>query len=117
MVASARWNEKDFSAMDFLKSIFSRETASAPAPLPSGTFTIDRTGKIVSSTLSNNFPQKLALEIGREIIETFRKAQAAEVVLTELTVNFAALRLTARELRGGAIVFLAPVSGSSASKP
>jgi hypothetical protein len=97
--------------MDFLKSIFSKETASAPAPLPSGTFTIDRTGRIVTSTLSNTFPEKLALEIGRAVIDTFRKAQAAEVVLTELTVNYASLKLTARELRGGAIVFLAPVTG------
>jgi hypothetical protein len=103
--------------MDFLKSIFNREAASAPLPLPSGSFTIDRTGRMVSSTLSNIFPEKLALEIGRAVIETFRKAQAAEVVLTELTVNFASLKLTARELRGGAIVFLAPVTGSSASKP
>jgi hypothetical protein len=103
--------------MDFLKSIFSRDAASAPVPLPAGSFTIDRTGRIVTSTLSNIFPEKLALEIGRAVIETFRKAQAAEVVLTEVTVNFASLKLTARELRGGAIVFLAPVSGSSASKP
>ena len=103
--------------MDFLKSIFSREAASTPMALPSGTFTLDRTGRIVTSTLSNNFPEKLALEIGRVIIDTFRKAQAAEVVLTEVTVNFASLRLTARELRGGAMVFLAPVTGSSASKP
>jgi hypothetical protein len=103
--------------MDFLKSIFRSEAASTPMSLPSGTFTIDRTGRIVTSTLSNNFPEKLALEIGRAVIDTFRKAQAAEVVLTEVTVNFAALKLTARELRGGAIVFLAPVTGSSASKP
>jgi hypothetical protein len=97
--------------MDFLKSIFSREAASAPLSLPSGTFTMDRTGRIVSSTLSNTFPEKLALEIGRGVIDTFRKAQAAEVVLTEITVNYAALKLTARELRGGAIVFLAPITG------
>jgi hypothetical protein len=97
--------------MDFLKSIFSREAVAAPLALPSGTFTIDRTGRIVTSTLANNFPEKLALEIGRAVIDTFRKAQAAEVVLTELTVNYAALKLTARELRGGAIVFLAPSTG------
>jgi hypothetical protein len=105
--------------MDFLKNIFSREAASTPAPLPSGTFTIDRTGRIVTSTLSNAFPEKLALEIGRGIIDTFRKAQAAEVVLTELTVNYASLKLTARELRGGAIVFLAPVTGptTAVAKP
>jgi hypothetical protein len=103
--------------MDFLKSIFSREAASAPLSLPSGTFTMDRTGRIVTSTLSNVFPEKLALDIGRAVIDTFRKAQAAEVVLTEMTVNFAALKLTARELRGGAIVFLAPVTGPTTAVP
>jgi len=84
-------------------------------PLPSGTFTIDRTGRIVTSTISHLFPEKFALEIGHAVIEAFRKAQAAEVVLTELTIYFAALKLTARELRGGAIVFLAPISASSPS--
>ena len=98
--------------MDFLK-LFTRERAGTPMPLPSGTFTIDRTGRMVTSTISNVFPEKLALEIGHAVIDTFRKAQAADVVLTELTINFAAIKLTARELRGGAIVFLAPVSASS----
>jgi hypothetical protein len=93
--------------MDFLK-LFTRETPSAPMPLPSGTFTIDRTGRLVTSTISNFFPEKLALEIGHAVLDTFRKAQAADVVMTEITVNFTALKLTARELRGGAIVFLAP---------
>src|SRR5687767_14990292 len=64
LVAGSRWHEEDFDAMDFLKSIFSREApASAPMSLPSGTFTMDRTGRIVTSTLSNVFPEKLALEI------------------------------------------------------
>src|SRR4051812_24573899 len=97
--------------MDFLK-LFSRERPSAPMALPSGTFTIDRTGRMVTSTISNFFPEKLALEIGHAVIDAFRKARAAEVVLTELTVHFAALKLTARELRGGAIVFLAPRDAS-----
>ena len=103
--------------MDFLKSIFNRDAPSTPLVLPSGTFTIDRTGRIVTSTLSNNFPEKFVLEIGRAVIDAFRKAQAADIVLTELTVNYAALKLTARELRGGAIVFLAPVTPNSVSKP
>jgi hypothetical protein len=92
--------------MDFLK-IFSREAPTAPMPLPSGTFTIDRGGRLVTSTISN-FPEKLAVEIGQTVLETFRKAHAADLVLNEVTVVFAALKLTARELRGGAIVFLAP---------
>jgi hypothetical protein len=98
--------------MDFLK-IFSRGAPSTPLPLPTGTFTIDRTGRIVSSTVSNYFPEKLAVEIGRAVIETFRRAQTAEVVLTEMTVNFASIKVTARELRGGAIVFFSPNNTSS----
>ena len=93
--------------MDFLK-IFSRDEANAPMPLPSGTFTMDRTGRIVTTTISNTFPEKLSLEIGHAVIDTFKKAQAADMVLTEISMNFAALKLTARELRGGAIVFVAP---------
>ena len=93
--------------MDFLK-LFTREKAAEPMGLPSGTFTIDRTGRMVTSTVSNSFPEKVALEIGHAVLDTFRKAQAADVVLTEVIVYYAALKLTARELRGGAIVFLAP---------
>src|SRR5438552_2187317 len=96
--------------MDFLK-LFTRQEPAAPMAIPSGTFTIDRTGRIVTSTVSNFFPEKLALEIGHAVLDTFRKAQAADVVLTELIVTYAALKLTARELRGGAIVFLAPRDG------
>ena len=101
--------------MDFLK-FFSRPAPTAPIPLPTGSFTIDRTGRIVSSTVSNYFPEKLALEIGRGIIETFRRAQTAEIVLTEITLNFAAIKVTARELRGGAIIFFAPMN-TSTTKP
>ncbi len=97
--------------MDFLK-LFTRETPAPPMALPSGTFTIDRTGRLVTSTISGFFPEKNSLEIGHAVLEAFRKAQAAEVVLTELTINFAAIKLTARELRGGAIVFLAPRAAS-----
>lgn len=97
--------------MDFLK-LFTRDTPAAPLPLPSGTFTIDRTGRMVTSTISTYFPEKLALEIGHAVLDTFRKAQAAEVVMTELTITFAAVKLTARELRGGAIVFLSPRDAS-----
>lgn len=99
--------------MGFLKSLFGDKPAE-PLPLPSGTFTIDRNGRIVTSTLQAAFPQKQALEIGRAVLDTFRNAQAAEVVLTEITIHYPALKLTARELRGGAIVFLAPRDASMA---
>jgi len=76
--------------------------------LPAGSFTIDRTGRVLVSTLPRSFPQALVEQIGALVLQTFRSAQAARVPLVEVMAEFAALRLTAREMRGGAIVFLTP---------
>jgi hypothetical protein len=92
--------------MGFLK-LFSKPAA-APARLPSGSFTVDRDGAILVSTLPQTFSVALTREIGRHVLQTFRAAQAARLPLSELVVHFASLKLTARDLRGGAIVFLAP---------
>ena len=92
--------------MGFLK-LFSK-----PAPnlmrLPSGCFTVDRTGSIVTSTLPRSFPGKLAQEIAGNVLSSFRDAQKVHLPLSELVVHFASLKITAREMRGGAIVFLTP---------
>ena len=85
---------------------------SKPAPallgLPSGSFTLDRSGRVVIATLPSSFPAALMAEIGRQVMTTLRDAQAAQLPLAELIVYYPALKITARELRGGAIVFLAP---------
>jgi hypothetical protein len=92
--------------MGFLK--FFSKPASAPAPLPSGSFTVDRDGDVLVSTLPQAFSEALTREIGCHVLQTFRAAQAARLPLSELVVHYASLKLTARDLRGGAIVFLAP---------
>jgi hypothetical protein len=76
--------------------------------LPNGSFTVDRGGKILVSTLPHSFPESWTEEIGKLVVATFRAAQAAQLPLLELVVEYSALRLTARALRQGAIVFLAP---------
>jgi len=38
----------------------------------------------------------------------FRQARKAQLPLAEMTIHFSSLKITARELRGGAIIFLAP---------
>jgi len=85
---------------------------SKPAPallgLPSGSFTLDRSGRVVIATLPSSFPVALMTEIGRHVMTTLRDAQAAQLPLAELVVHYPALKITARELRGGAIIFLAP---------
>jgi hypothetical protein len=79
-----------------------------PARLPSGCFTVDRSGRVVVSTVSSSVPATTVQEIGRTALDTFRDAQAAQLPLAELVVHFGALKIVARELRGGAIVFLSP---------
>lgn len=78
--------------------------------LPSGSFTVDRTGKIVTSTLPRTFPEAQVKEIAELVLAAFRGAQDLQLPLTDLAVHYAALKLTAHEMRGGAIIFLAPRS-------
>jgi hypothetical protein len=91
-----------------LLNLFSSKPAPTLLKLPSGTFTLDRTGRVVVSTLPSSFPADLLAEIGKHVLTTFREAQAAQLLLAELVICYPALKITARELRGGAIVFLAP---------
>jgi hypothetical protein len=88
-----------------------------PAPtllrLPSGSFTVDREGSVVIGTLPSNFPRSLVKDIGQQVRAAFSEAAAAQLPLTELVINYPSLKIVARELRGGAIVFLTPKTFSS----
>ncbi len=79
-----------------------------PRRLPFGTFTVDRDGRVVISTLPSTFPLALVREVGQHVTATFREAQKADIPLSELVIRYSSLKITARELRGGAIVFLSP---------
>jgi hypothetical protein len=92
--------------MGFLK--FKSSSTSHLLRLPAGCFTVDRSGKIVASTLPQSFPAPLVQEIANHMLATFRDAAAAQLPLHEIIVRYASLKLTAREMHGGAIVFLAP---------
>jgi hypothetical protein len=76
--------------------------------LPSGSFTLDPSGRVVASTLPRSFPAHLLQQVSESIMSTFETARDAHIPLTELIVDFPAFKVTARELRGGAIIFLAP---------
>jgi len=78
--------------------------------LPAGSFTVDRNGGVLVGTLPSTFPTALMTEIGREVLDAFRGAESAQLPLSELIMSYPTLRITARDLRGGAIVFLAPRS-------
>jgi len=97
--------------MGFLK-IFSKPRGSGAAGvqrLPSGSVTVDRHGHMVTTTVSSTYPQNLLLEIARDVLRLFREAHAAQLPVTELHIHFASLQITAREMRGGAIIFLSPL--------
>jgi hypothetical protein len=93
--------------MGFLRRIL-RQSPSRLTRLPSGSFTVDGDGHVIAYTLPTSFPESHMAEIGREVLAYFRGAGQAQVRVRELVVNFPALKLSARELRGGAIVFLVP---------
>ncbi len=89
---------------------FTREHKPSVERLPSGCFTLHRGGEIAASTMPGDFPTERMMEIGRAVIEAFRTAQETGLLLTDLHVHYSGLRITARELRGGALVFLTPAT-------
>src|SRR6266581_7814481 len=90
--------------MGFLK-LFSKPAATL-LRLPSGSFTVDREGTVLVRTLPSSYPMELVEEIGQQMIAAFREAAAAQLPLSEIILNYSSLKITARELRGGAIIFL-----------
>jgi hypothetical protein len=92
-----------------------RKPAAPPQRLPCGTFTVDRMGRVLISTLSSTFPAELVRELGQQVVATFREAQQVELPLSELVIHCSSLKIVARELRGGAIVFLTPQAPMSAT--
>jgi len=88
-----------------------------PAPtlvrLPSGSFTVDRDGRVLTGTLPSSFPAGLVRDIAREVRAAFSEAGAAQLPLAEFVINYPSLKISARELRGGAIVYLSPRAPSS----
>ena len=84
--------------------------------MPSGCFALHRDGGIVCSTLPHWFPTKTADEIGRVVLAAFRIAGETNVALSELFIHYSGLTVVARDLRGGALIFLIPNEAHFARK-
>jgi hypothetical protein len=97
-------------------NLFSRSRSNKLVKMPSGSFTLDRDGKVMSSTLPQSFPAEYVQEIGDHVLAAFGKAKKAQIPLTELVVHYATFKLLARELRGGAMIFLMPLNGGNAGR-
>jgi hypothetical protein len=58
----------------------------------------------VTSTYSTD----LLREVGNQVLRLFRESRRAQIPLSELVLQFGSLQITAREMRGGAMIFLTP---------
>lgn len=87
---------------------FFRRPAAELKRLPSGCFTVDQYGNMVNSTLPQNFASAVARQIGTHIVATFREARTAQLPSAEIVIRYASMKITARQMRGGAIIFLTP---------
>jgi len=81
--------------------------------LPAGSFTVNRDGLVITTTVSSTYPRALLDEIGRAVLALFNEARSAQLPLGEISIHFGSLNVTARELRGGTIIFLQPQSALS----
>lgn len=96
-----------------MKNLFKRKYQGKLADLPSGSFTLDRNGKVIVSTLPQTFPEAQMRDIGDRVLAFFKGAQQAQLPIQEINVYYPSLRVTARSLRGGALVFLLPQTQTS----
>jgi len=92
-----------------------------PAPdvqkLAAGSFTVDRHGNVLTTTVGSAYPQWLLDDTAREVLSLFRGAREAQMPLTGLELHYAGLNITAREMQGGAIIFLSPQNTLATSPP
>jgi len=85
--------------------------------LPSGSFTLDRDGRVLTGTLPSSFPGSRVKDIAGQVHAAFSEAAAAQLPLAELIIHYPSLKISARELRGGAIVYLTPKTPASPMRP
>jgi hypothetical protein len=85
--------------------------------LPTGTFTVDADCRVVSSTVPGHVSEAQVRDIGKHVLAIFADARAASIPFNELIIQYAAFKITAREMRGGAIVFLSPKALQSVAMP
>jgi len=94
--------------MGFVTQIFIKPSKAALVQVPTGSFKMDRSGHLMTSTLPVSFAAAHAEAIGAEVANAFLSGERAQVALTQLTIEYPALKLLARKMRHGLMVFLVP---------
>ncbi len=95
-----------------LLKIFSRTPDPTARPHtsgpPAGALLVNRAGHIVASSLPTSLARSVQEQIGRAALQAFAAARRIQTPLTTLETDYRDLKLTAIELRGGALIFLNP---------
>ena len=94
--------------MGFVTQFFIKPFKRPLVQPPAGTFLIDATGKIFSSTLPATFPQEHVKFVGEKILSIFTAAAKAGLPLRELSVKYEQFKFQARHLPSGALIHLIP---------
>lgn len=94
--------------MSFVTQFLIKPAKSRLISLPSGSLTVNAHGSVMTSTLPQSVTSGDLREIGRWVLDAFRSAEEAGVIVKEFCFDFAKLKVVAREARGGAIVFFQP---------
>lgn len=92
-----------------LLKIFSKSSPGVRR-LPSGSMTVDGNGKILASTFSSSCSPELLKQVAVQVLRLLRESRSGQLPLAEISLQFASLRIVARELRGGAMIFITPKS-------
>lgn len=79
-----------------------------PEHFPHGSYTVAPDGRIVVSTLPGSFPRERMAAIGKVILSALATARELGTPFSELAADFAGLEIRARDLAGGAIIFITP---------
>jgi hypothetical protein len=85
--------------------------------LVTGSFTVDRNGRVMTTTVGSECPRRLLDDTAREVLSIFREARMAQMQLAGFDLYFAGLHIKAREMQGGAIIFLSPQKVPAVSAP
>ena len=76
--------------------------------LPQGSFSVDPDGSMLAGTLPSSFPAEMANLIATAVLAVFRSAGEAHLSISSICIQYPSLKITAREMRGGAMIFLTP---------
>lgn len=89
--------------------IFTRKHGPARTfDIPQGAFTYDSEGRILVGTLPIAWLESFGPALVKAFRRSFASAEEKGFPLHEIALHYGGARITAKDLRGGAIVFVSP---------